>query len=104
MSQKTLTGETVQKKKRNWRTKRFLQYVWEDCPNCGTELKFSIYAEAEDFDAETKRPNWDMGVFTHGEKSCKCGAELLIADDMESVNIYWLNREKMLSLGGKPTQ
>lgn len=97
MNQITLSGEKAkEKKKRNWKTKRRIDTAYENCLNCGKELKFIIYEEAEDFDAKTGRPCWDMGVFVHGEQKCSCGAEFLIADDMESFNIYWLNRKEMV--------
>ncbi|MFA5366156.1 MAG: hypothetical protein WC325_13320 [Candidatus Bathyarchaeia archaeon] len=102
MIQHTLEGKPV--KKRAWRTRKFLQYYWADCINCGKELKFSIYADAEEFDAKTGKPNWEAGAFTHGEKTCSCGAELLVADDMESVNIYWLNKKDCNSLSEKTSE
>ena len=82
---------------RKWKTKRFLEYVYEDCLNCGKPLRFAIYEEADTFDAKSGKPQWDMGSFVHGEKACSCGAEFLIADDLQSVNIYWLNKDKMPS-------
>jgi len=91
-----LLGQQIEvKPKRNWKTKRFLEYVYEDCLNCGKELRFSIYEEAEDFETKTGRPCWDTGVFVHGEKTCSCGASFLIADDYENTNIYWLNQKEM---------
>jgi hypothetical protein len=98
MSQRTLSGEKVQKRK--WKTKRFLEYVYENCLNCGKELKFSIYEEADEFDAKTGKPTWDS-VFVHGEQRCKCGAEFLVADDMENVNIYWLNQKDFSSVANE---
>ena len=82
-------------KKRNWKTKRYLETVYEDCPNCGKELAFRIYEEATEFDATTGKPTKEGWDFVHGEKGCSCGADLLIADDYENVNIYWLNQNKM---------
>jgi hypothetical protein len=101
--QLTLSGAQVEPKKRNWKTKKFIEYVYENCVNCGKELRFSIYEEAEDFDTTTGKPLWDMGAFIHGEKHCTCGADLLIADDMENVNIYWLNQREM-TLHKEPTE
>ncbi len=105
MSQLTLTGEPVKpKRKYQWRKTRRIDTVWENCINCGEELKFAIYEDPEEFDAETHRPLWKEGTFIHGEARCKCGAELLIADDLEHTNMYWLNRKEMEALnGGKPT-
>lgn len=104
MKQKTLTGETVEPKLiYQWKTKRKLDTVYEQCPNCYREVKFDIFEEAEEFDAKTGKPQWDMGVFVHGEAECKCGASLLIADDMESVKIYWLNKREMC-FGEKQTK
>ena len=77
MSQKTLDGKKVEKKKRNWKTKRFLEY--------------------SEFDAETGKPTKEGWDFVHGEKTCSCGASFLIADDYESTNLYWLNRKEMES-------
>jgi hypothetical protein len=36
-----------------------------------------------------------MGAFIHGEAECECGANFLIADDMENTNLYWLNKKEM---------
>jgi len=97
MIQKTLTGETIKSTLiHQWKTKRKIDTVYEECPNCCREVKFEIFEEAEEFDAKTGEPHWDMGVFVHGEAECKCGACLLIADDMESFKIYWLNEKKMI--------
>jgi hypothetical protein len=97
MSQINLNGEKIQKPKRNWKTKRFLEYVYEDCLNCGKELKFSIYIEASEFDAKTGKSTKEGWDFIHGEKTCSCGASFLIADDYENTNIYWLNKKEMLA-------
>lgn len=97
-NQTTLLGEvTKPKKKRQWKTKRRIDTVREDCLNCGKSLKFAIFEEADEFDTKTGKPTWDS-VFVHGEAKCTCGAEFLIADDLENVNIYWLNKKEMISI------
>jgi hypothetical protein len=96
-SQINLNGEKLQKPKRNWKTKKRIDTVYEDCLNCGKELKFVIYVEATEFETKTGKPTKNGWDFVHGEAECKCGAAFLIADDYENTNIYWLNRKEMLA-------
>lgn len=80
--------------KRNWKTKKYLETIHENCPNCGREIAFRIYIEATEFDTTGKptKEGWD---FIHGERECTCGANLLVADDYENMNLYWLNKSQM---------
>lgn len=81
--------------KRNWKTKKYLETVHVDCPNCGKDRAVRIYVEASEFDAETGKPTKEGWDFVHGEVECRCGASLLVADDYENTNLYWLNEKEM---------
>jgi hypothetical protein len=83
-------------KKRKWKTKKFSEYIYENCMNCGKELRFAIYVEATEFDAKTGKPTEEGWDCVHGEKICSCGAELAVVDDLEGGQMLWLNRDKMV--------
>ena len=80
--------------KRNWKTKKYLETIHENCPNCGKEVAFRIYLEATEFDAITGKPTKEGWDFIHGGNHCICGANLLIADNGEDAYMYWLNKGK----------
>ena len=57
------------------------------CPNCGREHHRTLWEEQDD-------PEEGMNLI-HADAKCRCGALLLVADDMEHFNVYWLNKQKM---------
>lgn len=72
-----------------------------DCPNCDRGLHRTLWAEAGEF-YKTNRGNWkptkngfDMVT---GFAKCSCGANLLVADDYERLNLFWLNEKEMEAL------
>jgi len=61
------------------------------CPNCCRELHRTIWQEREiDMDGKLSA----IGL-VHADALCSCGAQILVADDLERFGLYWLNEQKM---------
>jgi len=58
------------------------------CPNCGFGHSVTLWEEIEEDDL-------GAGLVAADPVSCRCGAALLVADDLENVNVYWLNKREM---------
>ena len=62
-----------------------------DCPNCGIEHSRVLWQEREiDFEGKLS----PVGL-VHADATCSCGAQILVADDLESLKLFWLNEYKM---------
>lgn len=67
------------------------------CPNCNRKHHRTLWAEAEEIDTETGKPTtYD---FVHADALCPCGAQILVADDCESLKMFWLNEKQMKERG-----
>lgn len=58
-----------------------------DCPNCNRELHRTLWREQDKDDLECG--------FVHADAKCRCGAHILVADDLESFKVFWLNEKDM---------
>ena len=65
------------------------------CPNCNRNLHRTIWAEATEFYEDTGKPTPHGYDLITAFASCPCGAQLLVADTYERLELYWLNEKKL---------